>query len=136
MSRNQAQPLLILQGYIQKEFYNSYVEEYIISLRNRLRFRRACRLADAKHKENGKAYYVMNAGQRGLIVFNNEQRKEMVRIKLLPKSADHLKILSLSHYYTLFPPKTRKELEQREYGRLKTYLNVKDDVEEKEKTTL
>lgn len=127
MKRN-PQPLIILDGFIKKEFYNSFIEEYLYSVRNRIRLWKAVRLANSlKHQTKGstKEYYVVDAGLKGLFVFNNSERKALVKRGLLSKSAKHFEIISICAYYTGWDSVVRAEKEQKEYDRLKTYLKKK-----------
>jgi hypothetical protein len=119
------QPLAILKGYINKAYYNSFFDEYLYSLVNRVRLWKAIRLADGLRKSTGKEYYVMNGGSKGLIVFNSLQRKALVKMKILSDNAGHLEVIQMASYYTGWGRVTREQKAQMEYNRLKTYMEKK-----------
>lgn len=121
--RRTPQPLIILKGYVKKEFYNSFLEEYLYSVRNRIRLWKAVRLANSLKNSQNREYYVVDGGLKGLLVFNSKERKALVKMGLLSDRAQHLEVIQIASYYTGWGRVTRKQKEQMEYDRLKTYMD-------------
>lgn len=124
------QPLRILQGYIKKEYYNIWLEEYFYSIVNRIKLWKAIRLANSLKKSYNREYYIIDGGRKGLAVFNNAERKMLVREKFLGKNAGHLEIMSICLYYTGWERAVKKDKEQREYEKLKFYFDKQKQKKE------
>lgn len=124
------QPLRILQGYIKKEYYNIWLEEYFYSIVNRIKLWKAIRLANSLKKSYNREYYIIDGGRKGLAVFNNAERKMLVKKKFLGENAGHLEIMSICLYYTGWERAVKKDKEQREYEKLKFYFDKQKQKKE------
>lgn len=113
-----------LKGYKYINQYDNYWAALITAISNRIRYNRACKLAEAYKKSENREYYVIE-GKGSLVIFNSRERKELIRRKIFDKSADHYKLIQLACYHTSWNAKEKKAKAKSEIYRVsKIYRKV------------
>lgn len=102
-----------LPGFIFKPVYSNFIEEYIYAIRNKIRLKKACKLAWAYSQANGKNYYVLDGGQkRGFVIFNSLELTALKKAGIFSRRVDHIHAIKLSAYYTGWGKDYRKAQEE------------------------